>query len=190
MSYFNDPDGDHTLDGVGNLLNVNVVHPGSKWSDAKASGTVTPGEPVVEIASGASPDSTLVLRRAEGSDAVASILLAERVVDIPDPNNGPNSLSPNAVKNQDIPAGEWVMRLYDGTFDLTLVTPDTYKVGEKVGWDLNGARPSGKSSAHEGAWAKDAKADVKSVFKVVRWREINSTTHEGILTVQFIGRAG
>lgn len=190
MSYFNDPAGDHVLDGVGDLLNVNVVHPGSKWSDAKASGVVTPGEPVVAVASGSSPDSTLVLRPLAGGEAVDSIFLAERVVDIPDPNNGPNSLSPNAVRNQNIPAGEWVMRLYDGTFDLTLVTPDTYKVGEKIGWDLNGARPSGKASTHQGAWSKDANADIKSVFEVTRWREINSTTHEGILTVKFIGRAG
>jgi hypothetical protein len=188
MSYFDDPAGTFELDSVAGLLNVNVVHPGEKWSDARASGTVTPGEPIVEVASGANPDATLVVRRAESGDAVADILLAQRVVDIPDPNNGPNSLSPNAVKNQDIPAGEWIMRLVSGVFDLTLVTPDTYVPGEKIGWDLDGARPTGKATTHAGAWAKDAKADIKAVFKVVRWREINSSTKEGILTVKFIGR--
>jgi hypothetical protein len=188
MSYFDDPAGPFELTSVAELLNCNVVHPGEKWSDARASGVITPGEPIVEVASGASPDAALVVRRAENGDAASTILLATRVVDIPDPNNGPNSLSPNAVKNQDIPHQEWVMRHVSGLFDLTLITPDTYKPGELIGWDLDGARPAGKATTHEGAWAKDAKANIKSVFKVVRWREINSKTHEGILTVKFVGR--
>jgi hypothetical protein len=188
MSYFDDPAGPFELDSVSGLLNCNVVHPGEKWSDARASGVVTPGEPVVEVASGASPDATLVVRRAEAGDAAAALMIATRTVDIPDVNSGPTSLDPNAVKNQDIPAFEWLMRHVSGVFDLTLVTPDTYKPGELIGWDLNGARPAGKSTTHEGAWAKDAKADIKSVFRVVGWREVNSTTHEGILTVKFVGR--
>lgn len=188
MSFFDDPAGPFELTSTEGLLNCNVVHPGEKWSDARASGVVTPGEPVIEVASGASPDAVLCVRRVEAGDEAAAIMLATRVVDIPDVNNGPSSLDPNGIKNQDIPHLEWLMRHVSGVFDLTLITPDTYKPGELIGWDLDGARPTGKSTTHEGAWAKNAKADIKAVFKVVRWREVNSTTHEGILTVKFVGR--
>lgn len=188
MSYFDDPAGPFELTAVKNLLNVNVVHPGEKWSDMRASAAITPGEPVVVVASGSAPTATGVLRPAKNGDLAAQLCLATRVVDIPDPNNGPKSLSPNEVRNQDIPAHEWIMRHLSGVFDLTLVVPDTYAPGEKIGWDLNGARPAGKATTHEGAWAKDAAADIKSVFEVRNWREVNPSTHEGILTVSFIGR--
>lgn len=188
MSYFNDPAGPFELTDVSALLNVNVVHTSARWTDARASGVLTPGEAVVLTGSGSAPNSTAVLRRAENGDAVNLIVVVDRVIDIPDPNQGPLSKSPNAVRNQDIPAGEWAMRHEDGTFDLTLVTPDTYKVGEMIGWDLNGTRPASKVGTHEGAWAKNSKADIDSVFEVRGWREVNSTTHEGILTVAFVGR--
>lgn len=188
MSYFDDPAGPFELTDVSELLNANVVHTSERWTDMRASGVITPGEPGIIVASGSSPDSTGVLRRLAGGDAAASVYLLTRVIDIPDPNQGPNSLSPNAVKNQDIPAGEWIMRHWSGVFDITLCTPDTYKVGEKIGWDLNGVRPASKAGAHEGAWSKNSAADIQNVFEVRGWREVNSSTHEGILTVAFIGR--
>lgn len=188
MSFFDDPAGPFELTSVAPLLNVNVVHTSSRWTDARASGVLTPGEAVVLVGSGSSPDSTPVLRRAVEGDAANLIVVVDRVIDIPDPNTGPLSKSPNEVRNQDIPHLEWAMRHEDGTFDLTLVTPDTYKVGEMIGWDLNGTRPASKVGTHEGAWAKNSKADIDSVFEVRGWREVNSSTHEGILTVAYVGR--
>jgi len=188
-AFFDETDGSHVLSGVKNLPNAQVVHPGERWTDRKASGAITPGEPVVPLASGTSPTGTLVMRPVKNGDLTQQLALATRVIDIPDPNTGPTSLGPNEVRNQDIPHMEWLMAHYSGVFVLTLVTPDTYAPGELIGWDLNGARPAGKATTHEGAWSKNANADIKAVFEVQDWEEINSSTHEGILTVKFVGRS-
>lgn len=188
-AYFDETAGDFALTGVGDLPNAQVVHPGERWTDRKASGAITPGEPVVPLASGSAPDATLVMRPVKNGDAVTQLALATRVIDIPDTNTGPTSLGPNEVRNQDIPHMEWLMAHYSGVFVLTLVTPDTYTPGELIGWDLDGKRPAGKSSARAGAWAKNANADIKAVFEVQDWEEIDSSTHEGILTVKFVGRS-
>lgn len=189
MSFFDETAGPFELTGVANLPNAQVVHPGERWTDRKASGAVTPGEPVVPLASGSSPDATLVMRPVKEGDATTQLALATRVIDIPDPNSGPTSKGPNEVRNQDIPHMEWLMAHYSGVFVLTLIVPDTYTPGELIGWDLDGVRPSGKATTHAGAWAKNAAADIKSVFEVQGWEEINSDTHEGILTVKFVGRS-
>jgi hypothetical protein len=188
MSFFDDPAGPFELTSVKDLPNAQVAYPGERWSNRKASGAITPGEPVVPLASGSSPTGTLVMRPVKNGDAATQLALATRVIDIPDPNQGPTSLSPNAVRNQDIPNKEYLLAHYSGVFIMTLVTPDTYAPGELIGWDLNGARPAGKATTHEGAWTKNASADIKSVFEVMDWQEVNSSTHEGILTVRFAGR--
>lgn len=186
MSFFKETAGSFELTQVKNLPNAHVVNPGERWTNRKASGSIVPGTPVVPLASGSSPHGTLVMRKAKSGDNADQIALATRVIDIPDPNTGPTSLGPNEVRNQLIPSGEWLMAHYSGVFILTLVTPDTYTPGELIGWDENGALPAGKEG--EGAWAKNASANIQNVFEVMDWQEVNSTTHEGILTVRFLGR--
>lgn len=186
MSYFSDRAGAFELTSVENLPNCHVAYPGERWSDAVASGTLIPGQPVVMLASGSAPTAVKAVRLAKSGDAVADIELATRTIDVPDPNGGPNSLSPNEVRNQAIAHGDWVLRQRTGVFILTLVTPDTYTPGERIGWDVNGALPGGKAGT--GAWAKNANADIKDVFRVTDWVEVNSSTHEGYLTVEFVGR--
>jgi hypothetical protein len=187
MSYFQETAGAHELTSVKNLPNCQVVHPGERWTDAKASGVIVPGQPIVMIASGSAPNATAVMRLAKNGDAAETIFLATRTIDIPDPNQGPLSKGPNEVRNQNIPAGEWIMRHRSGVFLITLVTPGaSYKPGDLIGWDLNGVLPSGKEG--EGAWALDANADIKSVLRIRDWKEVNSTTHEGYATVEFVGR--
>lgn len=186
MSYFKERAGAFELTSVKNLPNAHVAYPGERWSDAVASGQLIPGQPVVVVASGTAPNAREAVRLAKNGDAAADILLATRTIDVPDPNTGPTSLGPNEVRNQPIEPGDWVLCQKSGVFIITLVTPDTYAPGEKIGWDVNGALPAGKAGV--GAWAKDANADIKSVFRVRDWVEVNPSTHEGYLTVEFIGR--
>lgn len=187
MSYFQETAGSHELTSVKNLPNAHVVSPGERWTDARASGVIVPGQPIVMVGSGTSPNATPVMRLAKAGDTADQIFLATRVIDIPDPNNGPLSLGPNEVRNLNIPAGEWIMRHYSGVFVTTLVTPGSYKPGDTIGWDLNGVLPEGKQGV--GAWAPNGSADIAGVFSVRDWKEVNASTHEGYLTVQFIGRA-
>lgn len=188
MSFFDDPAGPFQLTSVKDLPNCHVAYPGERWSNRKASGVITPGEPVVPLASGVSPTGTLVMRKVKGGDAATQLAVATRVIDIPDPNLGPLSMSPNQVRNQDIPNNEWLVANYSGVFLLTLVQPDTYVPGELIGWDFDGTRPTGKSANGGGSWSKNGSADIQNVFEVMDWQEVNSSTHEGILTVRFVGR--
>lgn len=166
--------GAFALTGVGNLPNVTVAFPGEHWSNRKASGAVTPGEAVVPVASGGS----LYMRTAGASDAATQLAIALRPVDHPDPTG---VLGPNEIRNQEIAEHEYVHAYYSGAFHLTLCVPDTYEPGDLIGWDANGARPTGKDGS--GAWAKDADADIDSIFEVMEFRAINQD-NEGILTVR------
>lgn len=171
------------LTGVGNLANVTVAFPGEHWSDKRASGVIVPGEAIVPVQ--ASGD---VFYRTAGSGDAAEkdrICIAKRPVEHPDVNTGPGSLGPNEIVNQAIADGDYVHRYYSGVFHLTLIVPDTYVPGDRIGWDANGARPAGKAGA--GAWAKDAAADIDSIFEVMTWRPYG-TDDEGILTVRTINR--
>lgn len=187
MSYFQETAGSHLLTSVKNLPNAHVVSPGERWTDARASGVIVPGQPIVMVASGTSPTATPVMRKAKAGDAVDSIFLATRVIDIPDPNNGPLSIGPNERRNLNIPASEWIMRHYSGVFLISLVTPGSYKPGDLIGWDVNGALPAGKEG--EGAWAVNGSSDITSIFTCRDWKEVNASTHEGYMTVQFVGRS-
>jgi len=177
--------GAFALTGVGSLPNVDVAFPGEHWSDRVASaGGVTPGVAVVPAGS-ADARGHMVMRTAGSGDAATQLAIALRPVDVPDVNTGPNALGPNEIRNQDIGAGEYVHAYYSGGFHLTLVVPDTYVPGDLVGWDANGARPDGKDGT--GAWAKDAQADIDSIFEVVLWRPVNDDD-EGVLTVRFAAK--
>lgn len=187
MSFFKDRAGSFELTSVKNLPNAHVAYPGERWTNRTASGEIIPGEPAVPLASGSSPSATMTMRRVKAGDSVEQLALITRTIDIPDPNTGPNSLGPNEVRNLPIPSGEWLMAHYSGVFILTLVVPDTYTPGEKIGWVIAGTRPAGKA-AGSGAWGKNSGADIQNVFEVENWQEVNPTTHEGILTVRFLGR--
>lgn len=173
--------GAFALTGVGSLPNVTVAFPGEHWSNRKASGSITPGEAVVPVASGSAPGQ-LYMRKAISSDPITQLAIALRPVDVPDPNTGPAALGPNEIRNQVIAPHEYVHAYYSGAFHLTLIVPDEYNVGDLIGWDADGARPSGKTGT--GAWAKNAAADIDSVFEVMEYREVNDATNEGILTVR------
>jgi hypothetical protein len=54
--------------------------------------------------------------------------------------------------------------------------------GDLIGWDENGARPTGKGGT--GAWAKNAAADIDSIFEVRSSGPTARTGTEGILTVR------
>lgn len=169
--------GSFPLTGVGALPNVTVAFPGEHWSNRKASGSITPGEAVVPVASG----TALYMKKAGSGDAITQLAIALRPVDVPDPNTGPNALGPNQIRNQAIATGEYIHAYYSGVFKITLCVPDTYSPGDLVGWDADGARPAGKTGT--GAWAKNAAADIDSVFEVMEWEAVNAS-NEGILTVR------
>lgn len=169
--------GSFPLEGVGGLPNVTVAFPGEHWSNRRASGSVTPGEAVVPNSSA----GNLYMRKANASDAATQLAIALRPVDIPDTNTGPASLGPNEIRNQPMAQGDYVHAYYSGGFHLTLVVPAAYVPGDLIGWDADGARPTGKSGS--GAWAKNSAADIDSIFEVMEWRPVNSS-NEGILTVR------
>lgn len=155
--------GAYPLSGTGDLPNVTVAFPGEHWSDAVASGAITPGEAVIVDHD---TDGTLVVRPVvAGDNGDPRVAIAKHVVEIPDVNTGPNALGPNEIVNAEIADGEYVHRYNSGAFVLTLVDPTrTYNRGDLIGWDVDGARPTGKSGA--GSWAPNANADVDSIFEV------------------------
>jgi hypothetical protein len=170
--------GSFPLTGTADLPNVTVAFPGEHWSNRKASGSVTPGEAIVPEASAGG----LYMRTAQAADAATQLAIALRPVDVPDVNTGPTALGPNEIRNQDMAQGEYVHAYYSGAFHLTLVDPNrTYEPGDLVGWDADGARPTGKDGT--GSWAPNANADIDSIFEVMEVREVGD---EGdvILTVR------
>lgn len=175
--------GDFALTGVANLPNVNIAFPGEHWSDRCASGAIVPGEAIVPVASGLGASAKLAMKVAVAGDSgeVDRVAIALRPVDHPDPNVGPGSLGPNELRNQVIPHGEYVHAYYSGVFHLTLITPAAYLPGDRIGWDADGVRPAGKAGV--GTWAKNASADLDSVFEAVMFRPVNAL-NEGILTVR------
>lgn len=178
MGIVNQTQGPFPLTGVGKLPNVTVaLNDGDHWSNRFASGNITPGAAIVPNASA----GKLYMRTASESDVATQLAIALRPIDVPDPNTGPNALGPNEIRNQEIADGEYVHAWYRGVFHLTLVVPAEYNPGELIGWDADGARPSGKEGT--GAWAKNSAADIDSIFEVMEFRKVNAE-NEGILTVR------
>lgn len=170
--------GSFPLESVEGLANVTVAFPGEHWSDGKASEAIVPGVAIVPTGASAGVRRWKV---AGSSDAGTQLAIALRTVQVPDVNSGPGALGPNEIMNQVIPVGEYVHAYYSGAFNLTLVAPDSYAPGDLVGWDANGARPTGKSGS--GSWAKNSAADIDSIFEVMAWRPFNDDD-EGVLTVR------
>jgi hypothetical protein len=171
--------GSFPLEGVSGLPNVSIAFPGEHWSNRKASGAIVPGEAVVPVNSG----GVLYMRTAAAGDTAlaAQLAIALRPIDHPDVNTGPTALGPNEIVNQALASHDYVHAYYSGVFHITLVVPDTYVPGDLIGWDADGARPTGKSGT--GAWAKNAAADIDSIFEVMEFRNLNGD-NEGILTVR------
>lgn len=174
--------GSFPLQGTGDLPNVTVAFRGGEhWSNRIASGSITPGEAVVPVASG----GKLAMRTADSGDSsTKQVAIALRPEDVPDVNTGPNALGPNEIVNQTINEGEYVHAYYPpaNAFHLTLVDPNrSYEPSDLIGWDADGARPAGKDGV--GSWAPDANADIDSVFEVMEVREVGDSG-EVILTVR------
>lgn len=148
------------------------------YSNRKASGAITPGAAVVPTALAAgsaavnTPGASLKMKVAGSGDAITQLGIALRCVQVPDQNTGPSSIGPNEVMNTEIADGDYVHVYYEGDFWLSLVVPTTYSPGDLVGWDADGARPTGVSGT--GAWAKNSAADIDSVFEVMEVRRIGS----------------
>lgn len=172
------PDTPFALGGVGALPNVTVAFPGEHWSDCKASGVLVPGEAIVPVASG----GKRYMRKAIASDPITQLAVALRTVETPDVNTGPGALGPNEIVNTPMQPHEYVHAYYSGAFHLTLVVPNTYAPADLIGWDADGVRPAGKA-AGVGAWAKNAQADIDSVYEVQEVRPIGDA-NEVILTVR------
>jgi hypothetical protein len=172
--------GSFPLTGVAKLPNASVAFPGEHWSDRKATEVIVPGEAVVPVNDG----GRLGMRRALATDAAEKdrLAIALRTVQIPDVNTGPAALGPNEIVNQSIQIGEYVHAYYSGAFNLTLIVPAVYVPGDRIGWAAAGARPTGKGGV--GAWAKDAAADIDSIFEVIEFRPYNVAGTEGILSVR------
>lgn len=179
--------GSFVIDGVSKLPHVTVAFPGEHWSNKKASGTIVPGEAVVP--SGVGSDGVGRLRTANAGDSARGAQVAVALKTVQDPDRNPGSvyneqLSPNDIMNRDLVDGEWVHAYYSGAFHLTLFDPsDTYQPGDLVGWDADGARPTG--IAGSGSWRlSGANTDIDNVFEVIEFRDLGLDNGEGILTVR------
>lgn len=176
-----------------NLPLVTIAFPGEIWSDAKASGAITPGAAVVEVndptgsANVHTPGNALKCRVATSSDAADDLFVAMNVVREPDQNVGPSEQGPNEISNTVIADGAYLRRVGSGVLHLGLVVPGVaYKAGDKIGWDADGARPSGVSGS--GAWTTAGAADIDDVFRCVKSRKLGASD-EYILTLRFRGRS-
>lgn len=170
--------GSFPLESVAGLPHVSLAFPGEHWSDGKATEAITPGSMVTTVASGGKKYHSI----AASGTVSRKHGIAMRTVQIPDPNGGPNSLSPNDVMNEDISAHEYVHVYYSGGFHLTLIEPDdSYAPGDLIAWDPAASRPTGISGS--GAWKKTS-TEANALFVVEDWRPLTGNDEEGVLTVR------
>lgn len=173
--------GDHPLLGVGRLPNVSVAFPGEVWSNRRANGIIIPGAAVAPVnVAGSGRMKQLIVG---DTPAIEQVAIAMRQVEVPDQNTGPAALGPNEIVNQAIADGDWLRFMYTGAFNLTLVEPRAdYVPGQKIGWAVAAARPSGKASG-TGAWSNAALLAGTSIFEVIEYRKYGAG-NEGILVVR------
>jgi hypothetical protein len=177
--------GAYPLTGVANLPNVTIASPGEIWSDRKTSGIVIPGAAVAPVAGGAGGRIAYKQLVALDTPDIDQVAVAMRQVEIPDVNSGPGALGPNQIVNQAIAAADWLRTVHTGVLHLTLVEPRAdYTPGQKVGWAVAAARPTGKASG-TGAWSNAGILSGTAIFEVREYRTYGEDD-EGILTVRFL----
>lgn len=172
--------GSFRLRDVSGLPNCHVAFPGEHWSDGKAVETITPGELVVQTASGHKKGW---VRAASGAvDPRAAIAL--RCIEPPDVNPGSEynpQLSPIQIRNRPITVGTYVHAYHSGAFQLTLVEAHAYAPGDLLMFDPASTPQTGKTTT--GAWKKTTVA--ANAFLVVEdFRPNPGSTTEGIVTVR------
>lgn len=175
--------GAYPLTGVGRLSNVTVASPGEVWSNLRANGVVIPGAAIAPVNVG----GKLYAKQLVSGDTpvIEQVGVALRQVEIPDTNNGPSALGPNEIVNQAIANGDYLRRYMTGVLHLTLCEPRAdYVPGQRVGWAVAAARPSGKASG-TGAWSNTGILSGTTIFEVFEYRAYGSS-NEGILTVRFL----
>jgi hypothetical protein len=190
--------GAYALTGTGKLPNAAVAFPGEVWSNKRAAEVIVPGScvhPVVSEAGvpqrkGVAKGDTITTT-GEGI-RIETIGVAMRQIMVPDVNPGSQynpQLGPNEIVNLNIAAEDWLRQYMTGVLRLTLVAPDaTYKVGDIIGWNPEGARPKEKASG-EGSWAKIAAEHVianTGIFQIHDEPLYYGTEHEAVLTCRFL----
>lgn len=181
---------------VTDVRNEPLVHIANKdqarfFSDFVASGDILPGEAVVFAGADTEANQGLgqrgALRVATAGDAASpQVFVATNPIMVPSQNN---EIGPRERVNQVIEHGTFVLRWESGfSFWTPLVVPGDYAPGELVGWDEDGVRPTGLPSAAgrtAGAWAKNASADIDSLFVVVEWKPLNQSK-EGVILLKSV----
>lgn len=175
--------GAYPLTGVGKLPNVSIASPGEVWSNLRANGIIVPGAAVAPVNVGGKLHAKQLV---SGDTPVKEqVGVALRQVEIPDVNTGPSALGPNELVNRSIADEDYLRRYMSGVLHLTLVEPRSdYVPGQKIGWAVAAARPSGKASG-SGAWSNASILSGTDIFEVFEYRVFGSS-NEGILTVRFL----
>jgi hypothetical protein len=172
--------GDFPLAGVASLPNVTIAYPGEHWTNRIANADIVPGTAVVPT----NLNGKLAVRAATADDTAARMGIALRPIDVPDlatDSQYTTSLGPNEIKNLPIKTGQYVDQWYSGVFLISLVVPRAWKPAELVGWNVAGARPTGKSGT--GSW--DVVTDEADAFgEVMEFRPFSANGQEGLLTVR------
>jgi hypothetical protein len=175
--------GAYPLLGVGKLPNATIASPGEVWSNLRANGVIIPGAAIAPVNVGGKLYAKQLI--AGDTPVKEQVGVALRQVEVPDVNSGPNALGPNEIVNQAIANADYLRRYMSGVLHLTLVEPRAdYVPGQKVGWAVAAARPSGKA-AGVGAWSNAAVLAGTDIFEVFEYRPYGSG-NEGILTVRFL----
>lgn len=175
--------GAYPLAGVAKLPNVTVASPGEVWSNLRANGVIVPGAAIAPVnVGGKLYAKQLIVGDTPVKEQVA---VAMRQIEVPDINTGPNALGPNEIVNAAIANGDWLRRYMTGVLHLTLCEPRSdYVPGQKIGWAVAAARPSGKASG-TGAWSNTGILTGTDIFEVFEYRGYGGS-NEGILTVRFL----
>lgn len=172
--------GSFRLGDVSGLPNVHIAFPGEHWSDGVAKEAITPGELVVQGASGAKKGW---LRHASGAvDPRAAI--ATRVIEPPDRNPGSEyneQLGPNQIRNRTIALGAYVHAYHSGVFHITLRKAEAVVPGDLLMFDPLETPQTGKTTT--GAWKKTAVA-ANAFLVVEEFRPNPGSTTEGIVTAR------
>jgi hypothetical protein len=175
--------GAYPMLGVGKLPNATIASPGEVWSRFRANGTVIPGAAVAPVlVSGNKRWKQLIVG---DTPTIEQVAVALRQVEIPDVSQSFTALGPNEIVNQAIPDGDYVRTYHTGVLHMTLAEPRAdYAPGQKIGWAVAAARPSGKA-AGTGAWSNAGILAGTAIFELEEIRGFGAG-NDKILTVKFL----